>query len=130
MKEWHWLAEAVILAIHDQQIVDHGGQGGLRDAGLLQSALTRPINRAAYADADAFELAAAYAFGIARNRPFFDGNKRTAYVAMELFLSKNGWLLQAGDVAATLTMLQLAERSLSEEGYTAWLRANCVAAEE
>jgi death on curing protein len=113
-----------MLAIHDEQLAEHGGASGLRDKGLLESALARPINRAAYGKGDAFDMAAAYAFGIVRNHPFVDGNKRTGYVAAELFLMKNGCLLVADDRDAVLTMLQLAEGTMTEEAYATWLRKN------
>ncbi|MGH7090535.1 MAG: type II toxin-antitoxin system death-on-curing family toxin [Stellaceae bacterium] len=113
-----------ILAIHDEQLAEHGGHSGVRDLALLESALARPLNRAAYGEGDAFDLAAAYAFGIARNHPFFDGNKRTGYVAAELFLMKNGYVLESTDVASVLAMLQLAEGTMTEEAFAKWLREN------
>ncbi len=130
MTEWRWVNIATILAIHDSQLAEHGGSVGLRDGGLLESALARPINRAAYGEVDVFDLAAAYAFGIARNHAFIDGNKRTAYVAMELFLFKNGYVLGASDADAVINMLQLAEGAMTEEAFAAWLRAASVRAED
>jgi death on curing protein len=119
-----WVDEAVVLAIHDAQLAEHGGATGIRDRGLLDSALSRPINLAAYGKPDLAALAAAYAQGIVRNHPFVDGNKRTAYVVLELFLACNGAELIATDEAATLTMLQLAEGTMAEDVFANWIRAN------
>jgi death-on-curing protein len=128
--EWRWIGEPTILAVHEQQLAEHGGSDGVRDHGLLESALARPINRAAYSDPDVFDLAASYAFGIARNHPFIDGNKRTAYVAMELFLLKNGHICEASDADALLMMLQLTEGNMTEEAFAAWLREHSVPFDE
>jgi death on curing protein len=125
VSEFRFLDRAIILAIHEEQLAQHGGRIGIRDEGLLDSGLTRPINRAAYdPDADVATLAAGYAFGLAKNHPFLDGNKRTAYVAMELFLADNGFVLVASDEDALLTMLRLAAGEMSEEDYAAWIRGN------
>jgi len=126
MTEWRWIDEAVILAIHDEQLAEHGGRMGLRDRGLLQSALARPVHRAAYGKSDVFDLAAAYAFGIARDHPFVDGNKRTAYVAAELFLLKHGYELTTSDADAVIAMLRLAEGAMSERAFADWLRGGSV----
>ena len=127
MTEPEWLSKALILAIHDEQLAEHGGGTGVRDDGLLESALMRPQNRLAYdAAADLATLAAAYAFGLARNHPFVDGNKRTAFVAAELFLDLNGISLAANDQDCVLTMLRLAAGEIEEEAFAAWLRANAV----
>jgi death-on-curing protein len=123
---WRWLSEPVILAAHDEQLAEHGGATGVRDLGLLKSALARPINRAAYADVDAADLAAAYAFGIARNHPFVDGNKRTALLAAEAFLLDNGFDLVADDAETLKAMLDLAAGETSEEAFAAWVRTNMV----
>lgn len=118
-----WLKIDRVLAIHDRQIAEHGGQAGVRDIGLLESALARPVNIHVYeTDADIARLAAAYAFGIIRNHPFLDGNKRTGYVVMETFLVRNGFRLEAAVVDKYLTILSLAEGRLSEEELTTWLR--------
>lgn len=128
MRAFGFLDRAIILAIHEEQLAQHGGKVGIRDEGLLESALSRPINRAAYdAGADIAILAAGYAFGLAKNHPFIDGNKRTAYVAMELFLLDNGFVLNASDEEALLAMLRLAAGETSEEEYAAWIRGNSVA---
>lgn len=122
-RAWVWVAGEVVLAIHEAQLAEHGGLAGIRDEGLLSSALARPLNLDAYGDKpDAASLASAYAFGIARNHPFLDGNKRTAFVVMELFLTLNGWMLNADDAACISTMLSLAAGNLSEKGLSDWLR--------
>ena len=130
MTAWKWLALREILAIHDAQLAEHGGASGLRDSGALESALARPQNLAAYGEPDATALAAAYAFGIARNHPFVDGNKRTAFVALELFLELHGYELKADDVQCVVTMLALAAGELSEAELAEWLRANSAPAED
>jgi death-on-curing protein len=124
-----WVAQAVVLAIHDEQIAAHGGAAGTRDLGLLESALARPQHLAAYAsEADLAALAGAYAYGIARNHPFVDGNKRTALVVLELFLELNGHLLQAEDADCVATFLALAAGDLAEEALAAWVREHLTAA--
>jgi len=118
-----WIEIDRVLAIHNRQLAEHGGGEGVRDLGLLGSALARPQNIAAYEpDADAARLAAAYAFGIAKNHPFIDGNKRTAYVVMETFIIKNGFQLTASPSDKYTTFLSLAEGSLSEDELAQWLR--------
>jgi len=123
-----WIAKATILKIHSAQLAEHGGITGIRDEGLLESALARPELKAQYGEADLALLAAAYAYGIARNHPFLDGNKRTAYVAMELFLLKNRMMLVSSDEDSVLTFLKLAAGELSEEELAAWIRQNSVPA--
>jgi death on curing protein len=120
-----WLLEETILAIHQRQIAEHGGSGGLRDEGLLISAIARPQQLLAYGQPppDLASLAAAYAYGIARNHPFVDGNKRTALVAARTFLLLNGVNVQAAQVDKWLTVLRLAEGSLTEEGLGEWIRS-------
>lgn len=122
-RTWVWVQDSVVLAIHEAQLAEHGGIAGIRDEGLLSSALARPRNLDAYGDdPDAASLAASYAFGIARNHPFLDGNKRTAFVVMELFLNLNGWILSADDADCVSTMLALASGKLSEKALADWLR--------
>ena len=122
-----WVAKSVVLALHRRQIAEHGGADGIRDIGLLESALARPLNIAAYDEKPSLErLAAAYAFGIARNHPFLDGNKRTAYVVMRLFLRLNGLDPKATQEAKYLTMLRLADGILSEDDLAAWLRDHTI----
>ncbi|MGJ7508367.1 type II toxin-antitoxin system death-on-curing family toxin [Variovorax sp. GT1P44] len=119
---WIWLSIRTVHAAHEAQLVEHGGPGGVRDEGLLASAMARPQHRALYEAPDAATLAASYAFAIARNHPFVDGNKRTAFVAMELFLDLNGFELNASDEDCVLAMLSLAAGQLSEESLAEWIR--------
>jgi death-on-curing protein len=112
----------VLLAVHEEQLVEHGGPSGVRDQGLLESALARPQQLAAYGEPDASALAAALTWGLAKNHPFVDGNKRTAFVAMELFLLCNGYVLTASDPQCVLTMLAVAAGEMSEEALAKWLR--------
>ncbi|MEO6321110.1 MAG: type II toxin-antitoxin system death-on-curing family toxin [Polaromonas sp.] len=127
MSAWRWLDHAVLIAVHEMQLAEHGGSAGLRDVTLLESALAKPLNQAAHGEPDACALAAAYGYGIARNHPFIDGNKRTAYVAVELFLLLNGWQLVASDADCVLTMLVVASGELSENDFAAWLRTHATA---
>lgn len=124
MKEPIWVRRDVVPAVHTEQLAEHGGGAGTRDEGLLDSALARPRNLYLYNQGDLPALAAAYAFGIARNRPFIDGNKRTAFVAAELSLNLNDMELVADDAACVLIMLDLASGKIGEEEFGAWLRAN------
>ncbi|MDO8377261.1 MAG: type II toxin-antitoxin system death-on-curing family toxin [Aquabacterium sp.] len=119
---WVWLDPAVIMAVHEEQLAEHGGAAGVRDAGLLESALSRPRNLAHYGQPDVCALAAAYAFGLARNHPFVDGNKRSAFVATELFLMINGWRLTATDADCVMVMLSLAAGEIDEAHFAQWLR--------
>ena len=124
MSRWVWLDPAVLHAVHEEQLAEHGGASGTRDAGLFASALARPENLAAYGEPDAATLAAAYGWGLARNHPFVDGNKRTAFVATELFLVLNGFELTADDAACVLTMLAVASGDMSEDDIAAWIRTH------
>lgn len=126
MNSVRWIAKPTILKIHSAQLAEHGGISGIRDDGLLELASARPELKAQYGEADLALLAASYGYGIARNRPFLDGNKRTAYVAMELFLMKNGMLLVLSDEDSVLTFLKLAAGELSEDELAAWIRQNSV----
>jgi death-on-curing protein len=119
-----WLLEETVIAIHHRQISEHGGGEGLRDEGLLASALVRPQNLLAYGRPapDLAALAAAYAYGIARNHPFVDGNKRTALVVTRTFLILNGFNLEATQDEKYLTFLRLAQGSLTEEQLADWIR--------
>jgi death on curing protein len=121
---WVWIDPAVIRAVHDEQLAEHGGAGGTRDSTLLESALARPLQLAAYGEPDAAALAASYGYGLARNHPFVDGNKRTAFVAVELFLALNGFELTADDVSCVLTMLDVAAGEITEEAFAAWVRGH------
>ena len=120
--EWIWIDAAIALAAHNEQLAEHGGAEGVRDLNMLESALARPLNLLAYGEPDAAELAASYAFGIARNHPFVDGNKRTAVVVSETFLQLNGYVLGCDDVEMVQTFLALAAGELSVEQLAAWFR--------
>jgi death-on-curing protein len=120
--DWTWVADAVALAAHAEQLNEHGGAEGVRDPGALESAMARPRNLALYGDPDAAALAAAYAYGIARNHPFTDGNKRTAAVVSETFLMLNGYALTASDDELVVAFLALAAGNLTEEDLTDWFR--------
>ena len=126
MNAWVWIERSVILAIHDMQLAEHGGGGGTRDVNLLESALARPVNLAAYGQPDAPALAAAYGYGISRNHAFIDGNKRTGFVAAELFLRLNGYQMRADDSDCVMTMLAVAAGDLSEDEFASWLRSHTV----
>jgi death on curing protein len=119
-----WLVRQLVLAIHDEQLAEHGGALGIRDEGLLESALARPLNRAGDGEPNMAELAALYAIAIARNHPFVDGNRRTAFAALCVFLALNGLEFEPREVDATVTMLRLAAGDLTDEDFTAWVRAN------
>lgn len=119
-----WIDDALVLAIHDRQIVEHGGAGGLRDESLLHSALGRPLHHLAYAGSDSIELAAMYTAGIVQNHPFVDGNKRTGFVVGVLFLELNGYRFVANETAAAQAILELAAGTIDEMGFCAFLRAN------
>ncbi len=119
---WRWIKDGSVLAIHDEQIAEHGGLAGVRDLSLLLSALARPQNLAAYGNPDIADLAAAYVVGIARNHAFLDGNKRTAWVVAETFLLKNEYELIAGDEIGVATMLAVAEGSMPEAEFAIWVR--------
>lgn len=121
---WIWVASEVALAAHAEQLAEHSGAEGVRDAGALESAMARPRNLFEYGDPDAAALAAAYAFGIARNHPFADGNKRTAAVVSETFLVLNGNSLPASDAELVVAFLALAAGELSEEELADWFRSH------
>ena len=122
MTSWRWIDRTVLIAIHDMQLAEHGGGAGLRDGNLLESALAKPENLAAYGNPDAAALAAAYGYGISRNHAFIDGNKRTALVAAELFLQLNGWCLVVDDADCVFTMLAVATGDITEDAFADWLR--------
>ncbi len=119
---WHWVALEVAHAAHHEQLAEHGGGEGVRDERLLESAMARPQNLLAYGDPDVAALAAAYAYGIARNHPFIDGNKRTAAVVSETFLALNGYALNATDAELVVAFLALATGDLPEEELADWFR--------
>lgn len=128
---WRWISKQALVLLHGESLATHGGREGMRDEGLLESALMRPQNIVAYADADnppdAAALAASYGVGLAKNNPFVDGNKRAAFLAVGLFLYLNGLRLQATQTDATLTMLAVAAGDITEEAFAAWLREHAVA---
>ena len=124
MSEPFWLTRRIIIAIHDEQLAIHGGASGLRDEGMLESALDRARNKWSYEGADLPEMAAAYAFGIARNHPFVDGNKRTSLLALYTFLGINGIDFVVPEAEAAAIILSLAAGEVSEENLTRWIRDN------
>ena len=125
MKQPHWISRRALLYLHSASLTTFGGSTGIRDEGLLDSALARPQNRFLYSrESDLSELAASYGFGIAKNHPFIDGNKRAAFHSVGLFLSINGHQLIADQLDAIQTMLNLAAGNLNEEQFAAWIRAN------
>ena len=120
--KWRWVDKRLLLLLHDESLAEHGGASGLRDEGLFDSALARPLNLLAYGKPDFADLAAAYAVGLAKNHCFVDGNKRVAFLAVGLFLHLNGRRLTAPQADATLTMQGLASGEVSEAAFAAWLR--------
>ena len=122
MKRWVWLHREIILAVHEHQLAEHGGAVGVRDQGLLESALARPENLVACGKPDIADLAAAYGYGISRNHAVVDGNKRTGFVATELFLELNGYALLADDVECVVTMLAVAGGEITEAEFASWIR--------
>ena len=121
MTEPVWIDLEVVLAVHDEQLAEHGGQPGVRDRGLLESAMARPQNQFAYGEQSIARLAASYAFGLSRNHPFLDGNKRTSLVVAELFLALNGSELTATDAECVTTFIRLAAGDLTEEQLADWI---------
>ncbi len=124
--EWTWVALNVAIAAHRAQLAEHGGGDGVRDMTLMESAMARPINLAAYGEPDAAALAASYAYGIARNHPFVDGNKRTALVVSETFLNLNGYSLDVTDAELVVQFLALASGDLPEDELADWFRERLV----
>ena len=124
MSGWVWVSRAALELLHDESLAEHGGAPGLRDEGLLESALARPQHRLAYGQPDLADLAAAYGVGLAKNHPFVDGNKRAAFLAVGLFLLLNGHRLVATQADATLTMLAVAAGEIDEPAFAAWLRSH------
>ena len=117
MSDWRWVNRQVLLLLHDESLAEHGGAPGLRDEGLLDSALARPLNLALYEKPDVASLAASYGVGLAKNHAFVDGNKRAAFLAVGLFLAINGFRLSATQVEATLTVMD-------EAAFANWIRAH------
>lgn len=123
---WRWVDEGALVRLHDESIARHGGVAGLRDPALLSSALARPLNLASYRQPDAADLAATYAYGIATNHPFVDGNKRAALLALGVFLRLNGLALRASQAQTTAVIMDLAAGSMDESRLADWIRAHTV----
>ena len=119
-----WISKRALLLLHDESLAQHGGASGIRDDGLLESALARPENLLAYGSPDLAELAASYAYGLAKNHPFVDGNKRAAFLATGLFLALNGQRLVVAQAEATVMVLDLAAGEITEAAFADWLRAH------
>jgi death-on-curing protein len=119
---WRWVDRKLLVLLHDESLAMHGGASGIRDEGLLESALARAANLAAYGEPDFADLAACYAFGLAKNHPFVDGNKRAAFLSVGLFLGLNGYRLKASQAEATVAVFGLAAGDLDEPTFAAWLR--------
>ena len=124
---WRWIDRRLLVLLHDESLAMHGGAAGLRDEGLLDSALARPLNLVAYGEPDLAALAASYASGLAQNHPFVDGNKRAAFLAVGLFLGLNGHRLTASQAEATVAMFGLASGDIDEPTFAAWLRERTTA---
>ncbi len=120
-KKWNWVDRNILLLLHDESLASHGGASGIRDEGLLDSAL-RPLNLALYGKPDIADLAASYAFGLAKNHPFVDGNKRAAFLSIGLFLYMNGKILMASQTDATLTIMAVAAGERTETDLAIWIR--------
>jgi len=125
MKKLVWILKDFVLSLHEELLSEHGGTPGIRDEGLLDSALARPQNIHSYGNTDLFTLAAAYITGIIRNHPFIDGNKRTAFMTGYVFLSRNGKEQIADEAEATQIMLALASTKVSEKDFALWIKKNC-----
>ena len=119
---WRWIDRRALELLHDESLALHGGASGLRDEGLLESALARPLNLAAYGSPEVWELAAAYGVGLAKNHAFIDGTKRAAFLGVGMFLALNGYRLTAPQADATLTMLAVAAGQMDEATFARWLR--------
>lgn len=126
MAQFRWVDKALLVALHDESLALHGGASGIRDEGLLDSALNRAVNLAMYEKPDYAQLAAAYGVGLAKNHAFVDGNKRAAFLSVGLFLGLNSYKLTATQVNATLTMLAVAAGELDEASFAVWIRENTV----
>jgi len=120
-----WVSELLLVTMHQEQLAEHGGATGIRDPGLLESALARPLNRAGYGEPDVVELGALYAIAIVRNHPFIDGNKRAGFMAMVYFLAANGSPLRSTEAEAVVAMLAMASGELTDEEFILWVREHC-----
>ncbi len=123
---WKWINKSALLLLHGESLAEHGGGTGLRDEGLLDSALSRPLNLANDGQPDIAELAASYAVGLAKNHPFVDGNKRAAFLAVGMFLYLNGYRLKADQAQATLVVLGVAPGDVQEAEFANWLRERII----
>lgn len=126
-RAWRWVELAVVYAIHDRLIAEHGGLGGVRDRAVIESAMARPQHLFTYGNPDAADLSAAYAFGLARNHGFVDGNKRVAWTAARLFLARNGLQLKFQPIDAIAAVERLAAGTISQDAFAQWLRARLTA---
>ena len=126
MQQWRWIDKQLLVILHDESLVLHGGASGVRDEGLLDSALNRAKNLAMYGQPDYADLAAAYVFGLSNNHAFVDGNKRVAFLALGLFVGLNGYKLTASQVDATLTMMSVAKGGIQESEFAEWIRAHTI----
>ena len=122
--KWRWIDRRLLVVLHDESLAEHGGASGLRDEGLLESALARPLNLVAYGDPDVAELAAACGVGLAKNHAFVDGDKRAAFLTVGLFLRINGYRLKAAQAEATVTMLGVAAGEINDAEFAQWLRTH------
>lgn len=122
MSAWKWVNRQVLILLHDESLAEHGGAPGVRDEGLLDSALTRPLNLALYGQPDLADLAASYCVGLAKNHAFVDGNKRAAFLAVGMFLAVNGYRLRATQADATLTVIDVAAGVMDEATFAQWIR--------
>lgn len=127
MSQFRWIDKQLLVILHDESLAMHGGASGIRDEGLLDSALNRAMNLEMYGNPDFAELAAAYGVGLAKNHAFVDGNKRAAFLSVGLFLGLNGYKLTATQVNATLTMLAVAAGEMDEHSFAGWIRKNAAA---
>jgi death on curing protein len=125
MTEWVWLTREAVEIFHAEQLLEHGGLPGLKDENSIEAALARPLQKANYGEPDVYELAAAYLFGVARNHPFSDGNKRTAFVAAYAFLRLNGFVIEASQAEVIEFVLAVAAGEIIEDGAAAFLRDHC-----
>lgn len=126
MQAWNWVDKQLLVTLHNESLTMHGGASGIRDEGLLDSALNRAPNLAMYGEPDIAELAAAYGYGLVKNHAFVDGNKRVAFLSVGLFLGLNGYKLKATQVDATLTILAVAASDMNEADFAIWIRNNSV----
>lgn len=126
MQKWQWIDKRLLIMLHDESLLLHGGASGIRDEGLLDSALNRAVNLALYSEPDFADLAAAYTIGLAKNHAFVDGNKRVAFLSVGLFLGLNGYKLTATQTDATQTLLAVASGEIQETHFAKWIREHSI----